>query len=351
MQIPEALTKIVAGENLSQSDTAAVFQQIMSGDATPGQIGAVLAALRVKGETAEEIAGAALTMRELSTKVAVNSDHLVDTCGTGGSGSKLFNISTAAAFVAAAAGAKVAKHGNRKMTSFSGSADVLEAAGVSLDLSPAQIAACIDEVGVGFMFAQAHHSAMRFAGPIRQEIGIRTLMNVLGPMTNPAGAKRQVIGVFSADWQLKVAQVLQLLGSEQAMVVHSQGLDEIRLDAATHVVELKNNAISEYDINPEDFGMTPRSQEELAGLVADSAASSLALVKRSLSDDASAAADIVALNAGAAIYVSGVATTLANGVAMAQDAISSGLAKERLAELVRISSLMAEATASDAQQS
>jgi len=237
------------------------------------------------------------------------------------------------------------------MTSFSGSADVLEAAGVSLDLSPAQIAACIDEVGVGFMFAQAHHSAMRFAGPIRQEIGIRTLMNVLGPMTNPAGAKRQVIGVFSADWQLKVAQVLQLLGSEQAMVVHSQGLDEIRLDAATHVVELKNNAISEYDINPEDFGMTPRSQEELAGLVADSAASSLALVKRSLSDDASAAADIVALNAGAAIYVSGVATTLANGVAMAQDAISSGLAKERLAELVRISSLMAEATASDAQQS
>lgn len=351
MQIPEALTKIVAGENLSQSDTAAVFQQIMSGEATPGQIGAVLAALRVKGETAEEIAGAALTMRELSTKVAVNSDHLVDTCGTGGSGSKLFNISTAAAFVAAAAGAKVAKHGNRKMTSFSGSADVLEAAGVSLDLSPTQIAACIDEVGVGFMFAQAHHSAMRFAGPIRQEIGIRTLMNVLGPMTNPAGAKRQVIGVFSADWQLKVAQVLQLLGSEHAMVVHSQGLDEIRLDAATHVVELKNNAISEYDINPEDFGMTPRSQEELAGLVADSAASSLALVKRSLSDDASAAADIVALNAGAAIYVSGVATTLANGVAMAQDAISSGLAKERLTELVRISSLMAEATASDAQQS
>ena len=344
MNIPEALARIVEGNNLSQADAATVFQQIMSGEATPGQIGALLAALRVKGETAEEIAGAALTMRALSTKVPAVSETLVDTCGTGGSGSKLFNVSTAAAFVAASAGAKVAKHGNRKMTSFSGSADVLEAAGVSLSLTPQQIATCIDEIGVGFMFAQAHHSAMRFAGPIRQEIGIRTLMNVLGPMTNPAGAKRQVIGVFSRAWQHKMAEVMQLLGSEHAMVVHSDGLDEIRLDAHTHVVELKNGAISEYDISPGDLGLEPRTDADLAGIVADSAASSLALVRQSLTDDSSAAADIVALNAGAAIYVSGVANSLSNGVAMAQDAISSGQAKERLAELVRITSLMSESS-------
>ena len=344
MNIPEALAQIVAGKNLSQDDAAAVFQQIMSGEATPGQIGALLTGLRVKGETAQEIAGAALTMRALSTKVPAQSEGLVDTCGTGGSGSKLFNISTAAAFVAAAAGAKVAKHGNRKMTSFSGSADVLEAAGVALALTPEQIATCIDEIGVGFMFAQAHHSAMRFAGPIRQEIGIRTLMNVLGPMTNPAGAKRQVIGVFSTDWQLQIAEVLKLLGSEHALIVHSNGLDEIRLDAPTHVVELKNSSITQYDIAPSDFGIALRSPQECAEIVADSAATSLALVKQSLADDNSAAADIVALNAGAAIYVSGVARTLADGVAMAQDAISSGLAKERLAELVRITSLMAESS-------
>ena len=344
MNIPEALARIVEGNNLSQADAATVFQQIMSGEATPGQIGALLAALRVKGETAEEIAGAALTMRALSTKVPAVSETLVDTCGTGGSGSKLFNVSTAAAFVAASAGAKVAKHGNRKMTSFSGSADVLEAAGVSLSLTPQQIATCIDEISVGFMFAQAHHSAMRFAGPIRQEIGIRTLMNVLGPMTNPAGAKRQVIGVFSRAWQHKMAEVLQLLGSEHAMVVHSDGLDEIRLDAPTHVVELKNGAITEYDISPGDLGLAPRTDADLAGIVADSAASSLALVRQSLTDDSSAAADIVALNAGAAIYVSGVANSLSNGVAMAQDAISSGQAKERLAELVRITSLMSESS-------
>ena len=344
MNIPEALARIVEGNNLSQADAATVFQQIMSGEATPGQIGALLAALRVKGETAEEIAGAALTMRALSTKVPAVSETLVDTCGTGGSGSKLFNVSTAAAFVAASAGAKVAKHGNRKMTRFSGSADVLEAAGVSLSLTPQQIATCIDEIGVGFMFAQAHHSAMRFAGPIRQEIGIRTLMNVLGPMTNPAGAKRQVIGVFSRAWQHKMAEVLQLLGSEHAMVVHSDGLDEIRLDAPTHVVELKNGAITEYDISPGDLGLEPRTDADLAGIVADSAASSLALVRQSLTDDSSAAADIVALNAGAAIYVSGVANSLSNGVAMAQDAISSGQAKERLAELVRITSLMSESS-------
>jgi anthranilate phosphoribosyltransferase len=315
----------------------------MSGEATAGQIGAILAALRVKGETPEEIAGAAMTMRALASKVTVKAEHLVDTCGTGGSGTKLFNISTAAAFVTAATGASVAKHGNRKMTSFSGSADVLEAAGVELNLSVTQIATCIEDVGIGFMFAPAHHSAMRFAGPIRQEIGIRTMMNVLGPMTNPAGAKKQVIGVFSQDWQYKMAQVLKLLGSEHALIVHSQGLDEIRLDAATNVVELKDGVISQYEINPQQFGFSKRSETELNELVASSTKSSLALIKQSMTDDTSAAADIVSLNAGAAIYASGVATNLANGIAMAQDAISTGLANERFNELVRVTKMMHEA--------
>ena len=219
MNIQQALEAITQGRDLSRAETQDVFQLIMTGEATPSQIGAFLAAIRVKGETPEEIAGAATVMRALSTRVEVSCEHLVDTCGTGGSGTKLFNISTAAAFAAAAAGARVAKHGNRKMTSFCGSADVLEAAGVNLNLSPAQIATCIEEVGVGFMFAQAHHSAMRFAGPVRQEIGIRTMMNILGPMTNPAGARRQVIGVFGIEWQHRMAEVLNLLGAEHAMIV------------------------------------------------------------------------------------------------------------------------------------
>ncbi|MGK0221525.1 MAG: anthranilate phosphoribosyltransferase [Limisphaerales bacterium] len=342
MNIQEALAALVERRNLSTEETQSVFHLIMSGEASPAQIGAFLAAIRVKGETPEEIAGAAIVMRALSTKVEVDDPHLVDTCGTGGSGVKLFNISTAAAFVTAAAGAKVAKHGNRKMTSFSGSADVLEAAGVSLTLTPEQIATCINEVGVGFMFAQAHHSAMRFAGPVRQEIGIRTMMNVLGPMTNPAGAQRQVIGVFGIEWQRKIAEVLKLLGSQHAMIVHSEGLDEIRLDAVTKVVELRNGEISEYEIHPQDFGITAQTTSATAQLCAQSTEDSLRLINSSLKDADSMAADIVSLNAGAAIYVSGVATSLNNGVAMAQDAIATGLATERLAELVRISRMMGE---------
>ena len=342
MNIEGALAELVAHRDLSQADTQAVFRSIMTGDATPGQIGAFLAAIRVKGETPAEIAGAALTMRELSTRVDVTHPHLVDTCGTGGSGQKLFNISTAAAFVAAAAGAIVAKHGNRRMTSFSGSADVLEEAGVNLELTPEQIATCITEVGVGFLFAPAHHSAMRFAGPVRKEIGIRTMMNVLGPMTNPAGAKRQVIGVFDEAWQTKMADVLSLLGTEHAMIVHSAGLDEIRLDAPTRVVELRNGNIEELVIAPTDFGITQISSSAAQELCAVSTQSSLKLIKQSFTEPDSAAADIVSLNAGAAIYVAGVATSLANGVSMAQDAIATGLAKERLDELVRISKMMGE---------
>ncbi|MGE0625994.1 MAG: anthranilate phosphoribosyltransferase [Pseudomonadales bacterium] len=339
MDIQSALATLAEGHDLSQDDTRDVFMTVMSGEASPAQIGGLLMALRVKGETAEEIAGAAQTMRALSTKVAVDVPYLVDTCGTGGSGAKLFNISTAAAFVAAAAGAKVAKHGNRKMTSASGSADVLEAAGVNLNLTPEQIAHCIREVGVGFLFAQAHHSAMRFAAPVRQELKVRTMMNLLGPLTNPAGAKRQVIGVFSPVWQRRMAEVARLLGSEHVLVVHSNGLDEIALDGPSWVVELKHGEITEYEIDPEDFGLTTRSTEDLrAGTIE----ASLALVRTSITRPDSAAADIVCLNAGAAIYAAGVATTLANGVVMAQDAIASGLAEERLAELVRITGLMGE---------
>jgi anthranilate phosphoribosyltransferase len=340
MEMRAALARLAEGKSLARDEARDVFRLVMSGAATPAQIGGMLMAMRVKGETAEEIAGAAETMRELSTRVEVDVPYLVDTCGTGGSGSaKLFNISTAAAFVAAAAGARVAKHGNRKMSSASGSADVLEAAGVNLSLTPAQIARCISEVGVGFLFAQAHHSAMRFAAPVRQELGVRTLMNLLGPLTNPAGARRQVLGVFSPVWQEPMARVLKLLGAEHVLVVHGNGLDEISLDGSTYVVELSEGRIDGYEIRPEDFGIRARGTEEL---YAASPAASLALLRQALTEPDSTAADIVSLNAGAAIYAAGVATTLAHGVTMAQDAIAAGLAKERLEELVRISSLMAE---------
>jgi anthranilate phosphoribosyltransferase len=340
MDIRAALARLAEGSNLRQAETREVFRLVMTGEATPAQIGGLLMALRVKGETAEEIAGAAEAMRALSTKVEVDVPYLVDTCGTGGSGgAKLFNISTAAAFVAAAAGARVAKHGNRRMSSATGSADVLEAAGVNLHIAPAQIARCISEVGVGFLFAQAHHSAMRFAAPVRQELGVRTMMNLLGPLTNPAGARRQVLGVFSPVWQETLARVLSLLGAEHVLVVHGNGLDEISLEGSTYVVELRDGRIDGYEIRPEDFGMRTRSVDDLR---ADSPAASLALVRQSLTQPDSAAADIVSLNAGAAIYAAGVATSLAHGVTMAQDAIAAGLANERLEELARITSLMGE---------
>jgi len=339
MDIPTALARLADRRDLTQEEARTVFDAVMAGSATPAQIGGLLMALRVKGETAAEVAGAAAAMRACATPVTVDVPHLVDTCGTGGSGAKLFNVSTAAAFVAAAAGAHVAKHGNRKITSASGSADVLEAAGVHLDLDPDQIAHCIREVGVGFLFAPAHHGAMRHAAPVRRELGVRTLMNVLGPLTNPAGARRQVIGVFDGGWQDRLAEVARLLGAEHVLVVHSDGLDEIALCGPTRVVELRGGEIRCYEISPEDFGIPVRSHD---GLQADSTPASLALVKQALGEPDSAAADLVSLNAGAAIYAAGVAMNLRDGVTMAQDAIAAGLARERLAELARISSLMAE---------
>ncbi len=339
MDIREALERLTNGEHLSREESRDVFHIIMAGDATPAQIAGVLMALRTAGETAAEIAGAAEAMRAVSLKVDVAAPHLVDTAGTGGSGSaKLFNISTAAAFVAAAAGAHVAKHGNRGMTSASGSADVLEAAGVDLSLRPEQIARCITEAGIGFMFAQAHHSAMRHAGPVRAELGVRTVFNLLGPLTNPANAKRQVIGVFAPAWQRTLSEVAALLGAEHVLIVHSDGLDEISVSGSSRVVECRSGEITEYSIHPRDFGMTTHSTETLK---AGSPAESLALIRAAFSQENEAASDVVALNAGAAIYASGVAPNLADGVAMAQDAIGSGLAAERMQELARLSSQLA----------
>lgn len=339
MEIRDALETLLAGRDLSRNEAEELIEALMTGVATPAQIGGVLIALRAKGETVEEITGAVEVMRRLATRVHVDVPNLVDTCGTGGSGKKLFNVSTAAAFVTAAAGAHVAKHGNRGMSSASGSADVLEAAGVNLDLTPEQVGRCIRDVGVGFLFAQRHHAAMKHVGPARRELGVRTLFNVLGPLTNPAGAPNQVLGVFDRIWQRPLAEVLQALGSRHVLVVHADsGLDEIAIDGPTQVVELRDGKLSEYAITPEQFGLERASLDELR---ADSPAASLELVRAALAGKG-AAADIVALNAGAAIYASGVALSLANGVTMAQDAIAAGLARERMDELVRISSLMGE---------
>jgi anthranilate phosphoribosyltransferase len=338
--IQQRLAQIGERQNLSRAESRALFEAIMTGAATDAQIGAVLMGLKVKGETVDEITGAVEAMRGLSEKVAVESVYLVDTCGTGGSGpSKLFNISTAAAFVAAAAGAHVAKHGNRGMTSKSGSADVLEAAGVNLNLTPAQIGRCVRDAGVGFMFAPAHHRALKHASAARKELGTRTIFNLVAPLTNPASAPNQVIGVFAAERMEILAQVLQQLGSRHVMLVHADGLDELSIAGPSEVVEMKGGRITRFRIAPADFGI---EVAPLDNLVADSPRASLELVYQALSEPESSAAQIVALNAGAAIYVSGVATSLANGVTMAQDAISAGLAKERLAELVRLTVMMGE---------
>lgn len=335
MNIKSALARVVDHIDLSTDEMTALMREVMTGGATEAQIGALLLGLRMKGETIDEITGAATVMRELASRVEVEADYLVDTCGTGGDGASLFNISTASAFVVAAAGGHVAKHGNRSVSSLTGSADVLEAAGINLDLTPEQVALCVTEMGLGFMFAPAHHSAMKYAVGPRKELGLRTIFNMLGPMTNPAGVKRQVIGVFSAKLCRPMVEVLQRLGSEHVMVVHAaDGLDEISLARETHVAELKDGAIREYSIKPEDFGIASQS---LIGLTVTSATESLALVQAALDNQHDAiahkASDIIALNAGAAIYVSGIADTLAEGIARAQDILGSGLAGEKMREL------------------
>ncbi len=342
MNIQSALAEVVEGRDLDRECMFSVMHQIMTGEATEAQIGGLLVALRMKGETCAELAGAVELMRSLATPVSVDVEFLVDTCGTGGDGANLFNVSTASAFVVAAAGGKVAKHGNRSVTSSAGSADVLEAAGVKLDISPEAVARCVREVGVGFMYAPAHHGAMKHAIGVRRQLGLRTLFNLLGPLTNPAGAKRQVVGVYDSARCHTFAEVLRMTGSEHVMVVHADdGLDEISLTGKTHVAELKQGRIHEYEIEPEQFGI---NRADLGGLVVRSAADSLALIKDALSTRPSAtgqkAADLIAMNAGAALYVAGVANTLAEGVALAQDAAASGLAAERLKQLVEFTACL-----------
>jgi anthranilate phosphoribosyltransferase len=332
MVVQKALQQLIERRDLTQADMHAAMMAVMTGEATPAQIGAFLVALRMKGETVAEITAAAQVMRELSSKVSlsVKRKHLVDTCGTGGSGIPLFNISTASAFVVACAGGFVAKHGNRSVTSKSGSADLLEAAGVNLDLAPEQVAKCVNEIGVGFMFAVKHHSAMKHAIGPRREIGVRTIFNVLGPLTNPAAAPNQVLGVFDKNLVRPLAEVLKNLGSEHVLVVHSEdGLDEISLAAPTFVAELKDGDIREYTITPESLGL---KTHPLDSLCIEDATQSLALVKTALTDNHSAAADIVALNAGAAIYAANLCSTLQQGVDMARDILGTGIAWEKLQE-------------------
>ena len=336
MNIKEALNRVVNNLDLSTAEMQDVMREIMTGQCTDAQIGAFLMGMRMKSETIDEIVGAASVMRELAAPVAINAERLVDTCGTGGDGMNIFNVSTAAAFVVAAAGGKVAKHGNRAVSGKSGSADLLEAAGVYLNLKPEEVARCVESVGVGFMFAPAHHGAMKHAIGPRRELGLRTIFNMLGPMTNPAGVKHQVLGVFSQALCRPLAEVLQRLGSEHVLVVHaSDGLDEISLAAPTFVAELKDGQIREYQIQPEDFGI---KSQTLIGLAVNDAQESLALIRDALgkrkTENGQKAADMIVLNAGAALYAADHASSLKEGMHLAQDALHTGLAWEKLDELV-----------------
>lgn len=338
MDIATAIANVVELRDLSAGDMEAVMRSIMTGQATPAQIGGFLVGLRMKGETVDEIAAAAKVMRELATRVDVGGRHLVDTCGTGGDGASTFNISTASAIVTAAAGGRVAKHGNRSVSSRSGSADVLEAAGVKLDLTPAQVATCIDQVGVGFLFAPQHHSAMKHAIGPRKEMRVRTLFNLLGPLTNPAGAPNQVLGVFSLEWVEPLAQVLKQLGSEHVLVVHAEdGLDEISIAAPTRIAELNKGDISVYTVTPEDFGL---QRADLSAIAVENAAQSLAMIEAVFAGQPGPARDIVRLNAGAAIYAAGLAPSLADGVALAADVISSGKARQTYQSLIDVSNVV-----------
>tara|TARA_B100000519_G_scaffold202552_1_gene221293 strand:- start:3908 stop:4936 length:1029 start_codon:yes stop_codon:yes gene_type:complete len=339
MDMKEALNRIASNLDLSREEMKDVMRIVMNGEATDAQIGAFLMGLRLKSETIDEITGATEVMRELATKVTVKAEPLVDIVGTGGDGANLFNVSSAASFVVAAAGGFVAKHGNRAVSSKSGSADLLEKLGINLSMKPEEVARCVEEIGVGFMFAPAHHGAMKHAIGPRKELGCRTIFNILGPMANPAGVKRQLVGVFNRELCRPMAEVLHRLGAEHIMVVCSKdGLDEISLASATHVAELKNGEVTEYDITPEDLGI---KSQALVGLTVDTADDSLKLIKaafgRGHDEMAEKARDLIALNAGAAIYVAGLAKTPKEGVDMALDAMGSGLAAGKMSELADFS--------------
>lgn len=344
MDIKQALARVIDGHDLSADAMTGCMRAIMTGGATPAQIAGFLVALRLKGETVDEIAAAAAVMRELATGVDIGDlPHALDIVGTGGDAAGTFNISTASMFVAAAAGCHVAKHGNRSVSSKSGSADLLEAAGVNLHLTPAQVAQCVREVGVGFMFAPAHHGAMKHAIGPRRELGVRTLFNVLGPLTNPAGVRRQVLGVFAEHLLEPLATVLANLGAEQVLVVHAaDGLDEISIAAPTDIAELKDGSIRRYRIEPADFGL---ATVPLDAVRVDGPQASLRLVRAALAGEPGPAHDIVLLNAGAAIYAAGVADSLADGVEAARAAIEQRQATERLERLAALTQGFGAATA------
>jgi anthranilate phosphoribosyltransferase len=329
----EAINRLCDKREIFYDEMVDLMRQVMEGKVTPVQLSAILIGLHVKTESVSEIAAAASVMREFSMKVDADGlDNLVDTCGTGGDRSHTFNISTTAAFVAAAAGARVAKHGGRSVSSKSGSADVLEGLGVNLSLSPEQVGLCLREVGVGFMFAPSHHPAMKHAAPVRKELGIRTILNILGPLTNPAGAPNQVMGVFHPDLVGIQARVLKMLGSRHVLTVHGHdGLDEITITGPTRVAELKHDFITEYSIEPGQFGIetAPVEAIQVAG-----PEESRARVQAVLGGEAGPSRDVVLLNAAAALYVSGVAASLWDGVALARDAIVSGAAQAKLDQLV-----------------
>jgi anthranilate phosphoribosyltransferase len=334
MDMQSAIRRVIDRGDLNGSEMTEVMRTIMTGAATPAQIGAFMVGLRMKGEAVDEIAAAARVMRALAARVEVapeHAAHLVDTCGTGGDGVGTFNISTTAAFVAAGAEARVAKHGNRSVSSKSGSADLLEAAGVALSLSPTQVARCIEEVGLGFMFAPQHHGAMRHAIGPRREIGARTLFNLLGPLTNPAAAPNQVLGVFAAEWVEPLARVLQQLGSRHVMVVHADdGLDEISIGAPTRVAELKHGQVHSWTLRPEDLGV---AAGDVSALAVNGVEQSLERMYEVLDDRPGPARDIVVLNAGAAIYTAGLAEDPKQGVELARRSLAEGAARAKLEAL------------------
>lgn len=331
--VRSALQKLLMKEDLTEQEAIGAMNCIMEGNATQSQIGGFLTALRFKGETVEEIAGFAKVMREKSAKVTHSLPYCIDTCGTGGDGAKTFNISTAASFVAAAAGAKIAKHGNRAMSSKSGSADVLEALGVNIGLSPEQVGRSMEEVGIGFMFAQLFHQSMKHAAGARKELGIRTVFNILGPLTNPANAKGQLLGVFDGDMTRTMAEALMMLGTERALVVHGcDGLDEITVTGKTKVAELRDGMIKEYYIDASEFGIPRSEPAELAG---GDASYNAAVVSSVLAGEKGARRNITVINAAAAIYVAKLADDLREGISIAEEMIDSGLAASKLEELRR----------------
>jgi anthranilate phosphoribosyltransferase len=342
--VQDALQRTIEHREIFHDEMLSLMRQIMSGEVSPVMIAALTVGLRVKKETIGEIAAAAQVMREFATKVDVaDPDRLVDVVGTGGDASHTFNISTASMFAAAAAGARVAKHGNRSVSSKSGSADVLEALGANIMLKPAQVAACIDETGVGFMFAPSHHAAMKHAAPVRRELGVRTIFNILGPLTNPAGAANQLIGVFHPDLVGIHVRVLQRLGAKHALVVYGKdGMDEVSLGAATMVGELQDGKIREYEIHPEDFGLSMKSNR---GLKVAGAAESKEMVLEALNDVEGTPREIVILNAGTALYAANVAASIEEGIALARAAIASGAAKRKLEAFVATTQKLAVANA------